>query len=281
MIGINNSIVVLASQVEKDEFSNLVETHEKQVIQETTADNQQTRKDLHPAQELPKEILVEKDSSVMMLAPAGSFWMGIKEGTTHHDAPFHKVYIDAFYIDKSEVTNRQYAEFIKETGHKEPNYWHDPRFNDPMFPVVGITWQDAVAYAEWAGKRLPTEAEWEKAARGGLDGKKYPWGDELSNEYANYHNMISKQVASCSPNGYGLFDMAGNVWEWVADLYAPSYYETAPLTNPKGPEIGRYRIIRGGAFNTSGQSLMCGHRHYYDPELSHYFIGFRCVKDID
>ncbi len=235
------------------------------------------------AANLPKEIRIEKDSSVMMLIPAGSFWRGIKIGTTHHDAPLHKVYLKSFYMDKSEVTNSQYATFLKETGFRPPLYWNDPRFNDPMFPVVGVRWKHAVAYAEWAGKRLPTEAEWEKAARGGLEAKNYPWGDEIgvAEEHANFHSMQAKPVASYSPNGYGLFDMAGNVWEWVADYYGANYYNMAELSNPPGPEEGRNRIVRGGAFNTSGQSLMCGHRHYYDPNLSMYMIGFRCAKDVE
>ena len=231
--------------------------------------------------DLPKEIRIEKDSSVMMLIPAGSFWRGIKEGTTHHDAPLHKVYLKSYYIDKSEVTNSQYATFLKETGYRPPLHWNDPRFNDPMFPVVGLRWKHAVAYAEWAGKRLPTEAEWEKAARGGLDVMKYPWGDDIGTEFANFHSMQATPVASYSPNGYGLFDMAGNVWEWCVDYYGANYYNISPLSNPPGPKEGRNRIIRGGAFNTSGQALMCGHRHYYDPELSMYMIGFRCVKDVE
>lgn len=231
---------------------------------------------------LPKEILVEKDSSVMMLVPAGQFWMGLKEGPTHHDAQPHKLYIDAFYMDKCEVTNRQYNKFVEETGHKKPFYHNDPRFSDHMFPVIGVDWEDAAAYAKWAGKRLPTEAEWEKAARGGLHGKKYPWGDDLDKEKANYHSMLSTPVASYNPNGYGLYDMAGNVWEWVSDFYSPNYYTMSPLSNPQGPKYGvRFKVLRGGAFNTSWQSLLCGHRHSYDPTLSHYFIGFRCAKDIE
>ena len=262
LIGINVSAFAIESQTEEDASAN-------------------SKQELNTFQEQPKEINIEKDGSVMMLVPAGAYWMGLRVGTTHHDAPLHKVFIDAFYMDKCEVTNRQYRKFVEETGHREPYYFNDPRFNDPMFPVVGVNWYDAVAYAEWAGKRLPTEAEWEKAARGGLESHLYPWGNELSKEYANYHSMTSKPVASYNHNGYGLFDMAGNVWEWVSDHYSANYYNMTPLSNPKGPTRGLRRVQRGGCLNTSWQALRCGNRHSYDPDLAMYFIGFRCVKEIE
>ena len=274
-LGIFSDYMAFATDIKKEKRIDSNETNDE-ITEETDSNNNNLTK-----RDLAKEIRIEKDSSVMMLIPAGSFWMGLREGTTNHDAPLHNVYVDAFYMDKCEVTYSQYAKFIEETGHKKPFYWDDVRFNDPMQPVIGVDWQDAVDYAEWAGKRLPTEAEWEKAARGGLELKKFPWGDELNKTLANYHSMVNKPVASYSPNGYGLFDMAGNVWEWVSDYYGTNYYGLSPLSNPKGPETGRFRIIRGGALNTSGQSLMCGHRHSYDPRLSIYSIGFRCAKDVE
>lgn len=233
------------------------------------------------SKDLPKEIQIEKDGSIMVLIPEGPFWMGQSKGRAHHDGHVHKIYIKNIYVDKTEVTNAQYERFMEDTGYFQPNYWHDPRFNDPRFPVVGITWHDANMYAKWAGKRLPTEAEWEKSARGGLELLPFPWGETVSLENANYHSMSAKPVASYEANGYGLFDVAGNVWEWTADYYNKSYYPTSPYKNPQGPEFGRYRIMRGGAFNTSHYSLECGHRYSYDPTLSMYFIGFRCVKDVE
>lgn len=242
-------------------------------------ENHENKDDKKNTAALPEEILNEKDGTVMVLIPEGLFWMGTHRGTTNHDAKLHKVYMDDYYIDKTEVTNEQYRRFAENTGHRLPYYMDDPRFNTPRQPVVGVTWKDAVAYAEWAGKRLPTEAEWEKAARGVLENKIFPWGDELNNEYANYLTLIAQPVASFKPNGYGLFDMAGNVWEWVADLYDANYYVLGPKKNPQGSRIGRFRCIRGGAFNTSVYSLDCAHRYYYDPELTNYFLGFRCAKD--
>lgn len=251
-----------------------------QMSMEPTPSDRSDKGELEDKDGLQKEILIEKDGSVMMLIPAGDFWMGLK-GSTHHDSKLHKVYLNAFYIDKCEVTYEQYARFLKETGHKEPLYWGDSRFNKPRLPVVGITWYDAVAYARWLGKRLPTEAEWEKAARGGLEVKKFPWGDELNKEYANFYTSITSEVGSYKPNGFGLYDMAGNVWEWTSDWYDRDYYKKSPLINPIGPESGEYRVIRGGAFTTGPDTLECGHRYYYKPQDSFYFMGFRCVKDIE
>ncbi|MBM3239959.1 formylglycine-generating enzyme family protein [Candidatus Poribacteria bacterium] len=167
------------------------------------------------------EIIIDKDGAEMALIPAGEFQMGdnFNEGNAD-ELPVHTVYLDAFYIDKYEVTNALYEEFIKATGHRTPTYWTNHSFNQPDQPVVGVTWDDAVAYAKWAGKRLPTEAEWEKAARGGLVGKRYPWGDDISdNDANNYGNKIgiTTPVGKYPPNGYGLYDVAGNIWEWVAE----------------------------------------------------------------
>lgn len=252
------------------------------VVETDSAKKEVVELDVKEKKSLPKEIHVEKDGSVMVLVPEGPFWMGKKKGRAHHDSILHKIYIDNYYIDKVEVTNEQYARFMEDTGHYEPNYWNDPRFNDPRFPVVGITYYNAKEYAKWAGKRLPTEAEWEKAARGGETVlASYPWGEGLTKEQANFHSMSATPVASYKANGYGLFDVSGNVWEWISDFYDKSYYPTSPYKNPQGPENGRYRVIRGGAFNTSPQALECGHRYAYDPTLTMYFIGFRCVKDID
>ena len=164
----------------------------------------------------------------LVLIPGGEFVMGKDdEGDC---SPAHKVYIDSFYMDKYEVTNAQYLEFCKETGRALPEFWGMKQFRSgsdfPDHPVVGISWRDANAYAEWAGKRLPTEAEWEFAARGGLVGMNYPHGNELDSAQANYTLADlegTAPVGSFAPNGYGLHDMTGNVWEWVADYYDGEY----------------------------------------------------------
>jgi len=214
----------------------------------------------------------------MALILAGEFQMGSNDGDSD-EKPVHTVYLDAFYIDKYEVTNAQYKKFIDATEYKAPYYWNDSRFNAPNNPVVGVTWYDAKAYADWAGKRLPTEAEWEKSARGGLVGKKYPWGDNVTHDNANYYdggNGISP-VGSFKSNGYGLYDMAGNVWEWCADWYDRNYYANSPISNPAGPSSGLHRVLRGGSWGNDNDNLRVAYRYNNDPARLSSNIGFRCA----
>jgi len=254
--------------------------------------------------------LTEKDD--MVLIPAGEFQMGSNE--SDDEKPIHTVYLDAFYIDKYEVTNAQYRKFVK-AGHKEPEGygyvngtwqtgfkpWSDSNFKGDNQPVVCVSWEDAKAYADWIGKRLPTEAEWEKAARGGVTGKKYVWGDEFppSKNAGNFADISAKKVfinwsiidgyddgytytapvGSFKPNGYGLYDMAGNVWEWCSDWYDSNYYATSPKLNPAGSASGSYRVLRGGSwlFFRNGSLLRVSNRDYGAPTLLYYKLGFRCA----
>jgi len=219
----------------------------------------------------------------MALIPAGEFQMGdsFNEGHTN-ERPVHTVYLDAFYIDRYEVTNALYKKFIEATGHQTSRYWNDPSYNQPDQPVVGVSWDDAEAYARWAGKRLPSEAEWEKAARGGLVGKRYPLGNDISHNDANYDNAIgiTTPVGKFPPNGYGLYDMAGNVGEWVADWYLWNYYDISPQKNPNGPDTGSSRVHRGGTLVNSPSYSRCAFRNYHHPSLTPYHIGFRCAQDL-
>jgi formylglycine-generating enzyme required for sulfatase activity len=225
----------------------------------------------------PSQQITGKDGALMVPIPAGDFQMGSND--YDNEKPIHTVYLDAFYIDIYEVTNAQYKKFMDATGHKAPYCWNDSKFNAPNHPVVGVSWDNAVAYAKWAGKRLPTEAEWEKSARGGLVGKKYPWGDILTHDDANYSGKGGKDkweqtspVRSFAPNGYGLYDMAGNVWEWCEDWYSNNYYANSPKSNPKGPGSGKWRVLRGGSWYDSDDDDLrvadgCGDA-----------VGFRCVQ---
>jgi len=232
------------------------------------------------------EIIIGKDGAEMALIPAGEFQMGDSSGEGEADeSPVHIVYLDAFYIDKYEVTNALYKKFIEATGRRTPGYWTNPSYNQPDQPVVGVDWNDAVAYAIWAGKRLPTEAEWEKAARGGLVGKRYPWGNDISHNDANYGGTSgadiwddSAPVGKFPPNGYGLYDMAGNIWEWVADWYLGNYYSISPQKNPKGPDTGSRRVMRGGAWGANPYFLRCATRFYDEPTLTLGSLGFRCSQ---
>jgi sulfatase modifying factor 1 len=230
---------------------------------------------------------IGKDGAPMVLIPAGEFQMGSNDGDDD-EKPVHTVYLDAFYMDVYEVTNALYKKFMDATGHKAPVYWNDSGYNAPNQPVVGVTWHDAKAYAGWAGKRLPTEAEWEKAARGGLAGKKYPWGDSITHDDANFSGAVGKDgwdvsapVGSFAPNGYGLYDMAGNVREWCADWYDEDYYSKSPRRNPTGPRSGTYCVLRGGSWYNSYFHLRVASRYREESMGTYYNVGFRCVEDAE
>ena len=244
------------------------------------------------SEKLP-QLKIDNEFRDMVLIPAGKFKMGSNDGEDG-EKPVHTVYLDAFYMDRYEVTNALYREFMDATGHKAPKYWKDSNFNATNCPVVGVTWHDAKAYAEWAGKRLPTEAEWEKAARGGLGAKKYPWGDsDPDGSQCNFADKSSgyswsdkrvddgykytSPVSSYPPNGYGLYDMAGNVWEWCADWYDKEYYASSPRRNPTGPNSGKYRVLRGGSRGSTPNFLRTAARRNYNPSFSSYY-GIRCVS---
>ena len=180
--------------------------------------------------------------------------------------------------------NVQYQRFCEETGHRLPEFWGMAGFrcgpDFPNHPVVGVSWSDAVAYAAWRDQRLPTEAEWEYAARGGLVGKNYPNGDTLHPSDGN-HNKSGQggpvAVGSYPPNGYGLHDMQGNVVEWVADFYAADYYASSPAANPQGPESGRFLVIRGGGWHSGPYCNRVYYRNALPPNWVDFNVGFRCV----
>ena len=199
------------------------------------------------------------------------------------DRPVRKVSVDAFYLDEHEVTNLQYAEFVKASGHRPPYNWPDGRIPEgkEQYPVVDVSWEDAAAYAEWAGKRLPTEAEWERACRGLAERGKYAWGNEEPNAKRARYNVLDGPGAVCgvAKNYFGLCDMAGNVWEWVADWYDRTYYQQAPDRNPAGPETGLYRVLRGGSWADEAKYLTCSYRSWARPGERSPNIGFRCAKN--
>ncbi len=231
----------------------------------------------------------------LVLIPAGEFVMGKEipadkiakmKKKPYIDFAAHKVYVDSFYMDKYEVTNAHYHRFCKETGHQLPEFWGKDEFHCglkyPDHPVVGVSYSDARAYAEWRGMRLPTEAEWEYAARGGLVGKNYPNGDKLDETQANFKSKAGTvKVGSYPPNGYGLYDMVGNVVEWVSDYYQKGYYQEGPAKNPGGPEMGRFRVIRGGGWHSGPYCNQVYFRNALPPNWVDFNVGFRCAKDKD
>jgi formylglycine-generating enzyme required for sulfatase activity len=261
-----------------------------------------------------------KDGAKMVLIPAGEFQMGDNFNEGYDDEhPVHTVYLDEFYIDTYEVTNAQYAAFLNAYGKNVDAAGHElleinsgwcliekaentykPKSGYENHPVNEVSWYGAAAYAQFYGKRLPTEAEWEKSARGGLVGKRYPWGDESPEGRASYGGEWSlygmkrtlKPVGSFAPNGYGLFDMAGNLWEWCTDEYDSGYYSKSPKNNPKGPgvsvtfknnnftNVNTRRVLRGGGWSSDPISLRCADRNNFDPAYTYDLIGFRCSQEL-
>jgi formylglycine-generating enzyme required for sulfatase activity len=229
-----------------------------------------------------------KDCAPMVLVPAGEFMMGSRDGVQDDERPVHSEYLDAYYIDEYEVTTARYAKFFKETNRRQPEYWSENVVSaHASKPVVGVDWNDAAAYCAWAGKRLPTEAEWEKAARGN-DQRPYPWGKaEPSPALANYdHCCDFKEYGALTDVGsfeqgkspYGAYDMAGNVWEWVADWYDRNYYENSPVRNPTGPSSGQVRVLRGGSWIYSPVGVRSADRFWFTPTTQLVEIGFRCAQ---
>jgi len=228
----------------------------------------------------------EKSSAYegMVLIPAGNFQMGSNDWDLN-EKPVHTVQISSFYIDKYEVTNGEYKKCVdagscsvpsERESYTRSRYYGDSRYDN--YPVIYVDWSQAKSYCEWKGGRLPTEAEWEYAARGGLRGMKYPNGDSISQSEANYRGSDTVNVGSYSPNGYGLYDMGGNVWEWTNDWYEDNYYKSSPSRDPKGPSNGEYRVVRGGSWDSYSNFIRVSYRNYSSPELMYDFGGFRCTR---
>ena len=225
-----------------------------------------------------------------VLVPGGTCRMGNTTVTDEAikatmDNPPREVTLKPFYLMSREVTNAQYLEFCLATGHHLPEFWGMARHRSgpdyPDHPVIGVSWEDARDYVKWRGWRLPTEAEWESAARGGLTEKKFPNGDEVSPAVANTapDGIGTKPVGSYPANGYGLFDMAGNVAEWVSDSYDRDYYRTGPAQDSPGPEKGKFRVIRGGGWHSGPSCCRVFYRNARSANLVDFNLGFRCAKD--
>jgi len=233
-----------------------------------------------------KPVLAQPQEGVMVLVPAGEFTMGSSTGDAD-EQPAHQVYVDAFSMDVYEITVGQYADFLQATEANSPSDWKT--MNQPAYqkrPVANVDWADAAAYCKWAGKRLPTEAEWEKAARG-TDGRLYPWGnDPPTPRHANYGKTGSHNHGALAPVGmlengkspYGSYDMAGNVWEWVSDWYDNDYYKNSPSQNPTGPASGESKVLRGGSWDSDPQQLRSALRYFHRSAHRHKDYGFRCAK---
>ncbi len=247
-----------------------------------------------------KEITVEN----MVKIPAGKFLMGSDNGG-EFEGPVHEVYLDEYLIDATPVTNEAFAAFVEKTGYKTTaektggawgyqggNFqfviglsWKNYSTSDRKdHPVVQVSWEDANAFASFYGKRLPTEAEWEKAARGGLEQQLYPWGNDIPNgtqcNFSGSANEVppTTPVKQFTPNAYGVYDSVGNVWQWCGDWFTGDYYSTSDAVNPPGPASGEFRVRRGGSWNVIQPfRLRCSNRGAIDPVSCVPNIGFRCA----
>lgn len=259
------------------------------------------------------QMIIDKKRVTMVLIPGGRYQMGLDTELAYKEclryeptcnkvrfadgAPVHPVDIDTFYMDEKEVTNAQYSDCVKAGQCPPPQatesssrstYYGNLLYAD--YPVVHVSWEGASSYCEWRGARLPSEAEWEFAARGGLEGRLYPWGNDgpicsigMKNgaqfrDPKNCNSQDTGPVGQFTPNGYGLYDMAGNVWEWVADWYGIDYYRNSPTMNPSGPPSGIYRVMRGGSWDREGYFSLTTLRATFDPKNHSDQVGFRCVR---
>jgi iron(II)-dependent oxidoreductase len=213
--------------------------------------------------------------------PAGWFWMGWEEGHPG-ERPRHRVWTEAFAIGCAPVTNREYAPFLETTGALPPAWWGDPRFNDPEQPVVGVSWHEAMAFCAWlsqrtaAAHRLPREAEWEKAARGGLEGARFPWGEQTPAPASFDRPPL---VTATPANPLGLVGLSGVCHEWCLDWDGEGYYARSPERNPPGPSSGTRRCSRGGAWRHRDPWSPVAHRSSLPPHLRYSDYGFRVVRE--
>ena len=218
-----------------------------------------------------------------MHIPAGEFLMGSESGQDV-ERPVHRVWVDAFALAETQVTVAEYGFFLEATHREPPPTWNDPHFNDPAHPVTAVSWFDALAYCDWlraeTGRpfRLPTEAEWERAARAGKEQEAFPWGEVLPTLKAHYSKRWlhgPERVRQSEPNAFGLYEMCENVHEWCSDWFQPDYYAVSPQRNPAGPEHGARKASRGGSWRHHVKISRCSTRSSIPPEFKYADYGFR------
>ena len=239
----------------------------------------------------PSRVRKEDFVPALVRIPAGWFLMGCDIGQDN-EKPAHRVWVDEFLLAACPVTNADYERFLRDTASPAPPFWSDPAFNHPGQPVVGVSWHEAIRYCEWlsanAGKRfrLPTEAEWERAGRGGREEGLFPWGDAPPPSLPGYADRCAtnwktgpEPVGGGESNAYGLFNMCDNVHEWCSDWYAPDYYAVSPERDPRGPETGKRRVSRGGSWRHHIKISRCAARSSIPPEFQYADYGFRVACD--
>jgi len=231
---------------------------------------------------------VISDGVTMLLIPAGEFTMGSNNGDSDEE-PIHRVYLSDYYIDKYEVTNATYKRCVdagecippkQSDSNTRSAYYGNSEFDD--YPAIYVDWNMANTYCSWHDTRLPSEAEWEKAARG-ANGRTYPWGENIDCDKANYQSSCVGDTTKVGSyldgvSRYGIYDMAGNVWEWVNDWYGEKYYQSSPFSNPLGADSGQYRVLRGGSWLDGNNNARSAKRHKTVPEDIYFSLGFRCAR---
>lgn len=218
----------------------------------------------------------------MVPVPAGWFLMGSETGQDN-ERPIHRVWVDTFHLAECQVTNAEYAEFVRATGNAAAPFWNDPNQNQSTQPVVGVSWFEAVNYCEWLSGvssrrfRLPTEAEWERAARGDTEGKIFPWGNDPPESLPDYAMLwrTGPEPVGRAANEFGLYDMCENVHEWCSDWYLADYYSVSPSRNPQGPQSGERKSSRGGSWRHHVKVSRCAARSSIPPEFHYADYGFR------
>jgi formylglycine-generating enzyme len=225
----------------------------------------------------------------MVVIPEGSFLMGCEQGA-NNERPAHRVWVDGFALSQTAITNHQYHYFLAATSRESPPGFSDIRFNQPGQPVTSVSWLDATAYCLWLSRqtgkayRLPTEAEWERAARGGVPGNRYTWGNDPPANQPRYFELWSsgpEPVGQRPPNAFGLYDMSENVHEWCADWFDEKYYRDSPERNPQGPSYGTRRSSRGGSWRHQIKITRVAARSSLPPEFRYSDYGFRCAMSME
>ncbi len=229
---------------------------------------------------------VMSNEPALVPIPEGWFLMGSDAGQDN-ERPIHRVWIDSFHLAARQVTNADFDRFVEATGAPPAPFRHDPNFHHSEQPVVAVSWFEATKYCEWLSSvtgddyRLPTEAEWERAARGGVEGKLYPWGDappESLPDYATRWKNGPEPVAQYAPHGFGLYDIGENVHEWCSDWYQADYYAISPERNPRGPDRGERRASRGGSWRHHIKVTRCAARSSIPPQFQYADYGFRVAR---